>query len=106
YPACPDHTEKAALFELLDPGRIGAELTESFAVWPAASVCGLYLSHPRSRYFSVGRIGRDQVADYARRKGWTISEAERWLAPSLGYDPRAVSEADAARSTVAEGVAT
>jgi 5-methyltetrahydrofolate--homocysteine methyltransferase len=83
YPACPDHTEKTALFRLLHAPEIGIELTESFAMMPAASVSGLYLSHPQAKYFNVGRIGRDQLEDYARRKGMTIEEAERWLAPNL-----------------------
>jgi 5-methyltetrahydrofolate--homocysteine methyltransferase len=88
YPACPDHTEKALLWELLDVERaIGVRLTESMAMWPGASVSGWYLSHPDARYFVVGRLGQDQVADYARRKGWTLREAERWLAPNLGYEP-------------------
>ncbi|MBW3535618.1 MAG: methionine synthase [Gemmatimonadetes bacterium] len=87
YPACPDHTEKRTLFALLDAERrIGMELTESCAMWPPASVSGWYLSHPASFYFGVGRVGKDQVEDYAARKGWTIEEAERWLSPSLGYD--------------------
>jgi 5-methyltetrahydrofolate--homocysteine methyltransferase len=89
YPAQPDHTEKATLFGLLEDGRIGVTLTESFAMWPGASVCGLYFSHPDSHYFGIGKIERDQVEDYARRKGWTIHEAERWLAPILNYDPLA-----------------
>jgi 5-methyltetrahydrofolate--homocysteine methyltransferase len=90
YPAQPDHTEKATLFELLDGERqIGVRLTESFAMWPGASVCGFYFSHPESYYFGVGRIERDQVEDYAKRKGWTIAEAERWLSPILNYDPLA-----------------
>jgi 5-methyltetrahydrofolate--homocysteine methyltransferase len=90
YPACPDHTEKAGLFALLDAGRTtGMTLTESFAMLPAAAVAGFYLSHPDARYFAVGRIGRDQVADYARRKDMTLQEAERWLAPNLAYDPEA-----------------
>jgi 5-methyltetrahydrofolate--homocysteine methyltransferase len=89
YPAQPDHTEKAALFGLLKESRIGVTLTESFAMWPGASVCGLYFSHPESHYFGVGKIERDQVEDYARRKGWTVEEAERWLAPILNYDPLA-----------------
>tara|TARA_R110002110_G_scaffold86778_8_gene226512 strand:- start:5061 stop:7709 length:2649 start_codon:yes stop_codon:yes gene_type:complete len=94
YPACPDHTEKRTLFELLDTETaIGAALTESFAMTPAASVSGLYFSHPDSRYFGVGGIERDQVEDYARRKGMDISEAERWLAPSLNYDPLKVRAA-------------
>ena len=89
YPAQPDHTEKATLFRLLGGERIGVKLTESFAMWPGASVCGLYFSHPQSQYFGVGKIERDQVEDYARRKGWTTAEAERWLAPILNYDPKA-----------------
>jgi 5-methyltetrahydrofolate--homocysteine methyltransferase len=89
YPACPDHAEKATLFRVLQvEERTGIRLTESFAMWPAASVCGFYFSHPRSRYFAVGRIMQDQVEDYARRKGWSLEEAERWLAPSLAYEPR------------------
>ncbi|HEY5068075.1 MAG TPA: methionine synthase [Xanthobacteraceae bacterium] len=88
YPAQPDHTEKGTLFQLLDAERrIGVKLTESFAIWPGASVCGLYFSHPESYYFGVGRIERDQVEDYAARKGWTAEEAEKWLAPILNYDP-------------------
>ena len=87
YPACPDHTEKPKLFELLGAQRVGIDLTESQAMTPAASVSGIYLGHPQSRYFTVGRIGRDQVEDYARRKGWPVAEVERWLAPNLGYDP-------------------
>jgi 5-methyltetrahydrofolate--homocysteine methyltransferase len=86
YPACPDHTEKRALFDLLDGERAtGVTLTESFAMWPAASVSGWYFAHPAAHYFGLGRIGRDQVEDYARRKGMTIAEAERWLAPNLAY---------------------
>ena len=88
YPAQPDHTEKGTLFELLKPERIGVTLTESFAMWPGASVSGLYFSHPQAAYFGVGKIERDQVEDYARRKGWSVEEAERWLAPILNYDPR------------------
>jgi 5-methyltetrahydrofolate--homocysteine methyltransferase len=87
YPACPDHTEKAALFSLLRPDEIGIELTSSFAMTPPASVSGLYLAHPKSRYFSVGKIGRDQVADYAARQHVPVEEVERWLAPNLSYDP-------------------
>jgi 5-methyltetrahydrofolate--homocysteine methyltransferase len=88
YPAQPDHTEKATLFSLVEGEQtIGVKLTESFAMWPGASVCGLYFSHPESHYFGVGKIERDQVEDYARRKGWTIAEAEKWLAPVLNYDP-------------------
>jgi 5-methyltetrahydrofolate--homocysteine methyltransferase len=90
YPACPDHTEKGQLFELLDAtARTGIVLTESFAMWPAASVCGWYFSHPQARYFGLGKIGRDQAADYARRKGMDLRAMERWLAPVLGYDPDA-----------------
>ena len=88
YPACPEHTEKAALWALLDAEqRIGVSLTDSYAMLPAASVSGWYFSHPQARYFGVGVIGRDQVADYARRKGMTLAEAERWLAPQLAYEP-------------------
>jgi 5-methyltetrahydrofolate--homocysteine methyltransferase len=87
YPASPDHTEKATLFELLGAEKLGIRLTESFAMMPAAAVSGLYFAHPQSRYFSVGKIGRDQVADYAARKGMTLTEAERWLGPSLAYEP-------------------
>ncbi|MEW6017039.1 MAG: methionine synthase [Pseudomonadota bacterium] len=88
YPAQPDHTEKATLFRLLDAeARVGVELTESFAMTPASSVSGLYFAHPQSHYFGVGRIEKDQVEDYARRKGWDLAEAERWLAPILNYEP-------------------
>jgi len=87
YPACPDHTEKGTLFELLDATqKTGIRLTESFAMTPAASVCGWYFWRPEARYFGVGKIGRDQVEDYARRKGTTVSQVERWLAPNLGYE--------------------
>ncbi len=89
YPACPDHTEKGKLFELLLAPELGIELTESFAMMPAASVSGLYFGHPSARYFTVGRIDRDQVEDYAARKGFSMAEAERWLMPNLGYDPDA-----------------
>ena len=88
YPAQPDHTEKATLFRLLDASKeIGVDLTESYAMWPGATVSGSYFSHPESAYFGVGRIDRDQVEDYARRKGWTLTECEKWLAPNLSYDP-------------------
>ena len=88
YPACPDHTEKSTLWELLDvESRTGISLTESMAMWPGASVSGLYFSHPQSQYFVVGRVDRDQVTDYAERKGWPLAEAERWLSPNLGYNP-------------------
>jgi 5-methyltetrahydrofolate--homocysteine methyltransferase len=89
YPACPDHTEKATLFALLDAGEAGLALTESFAMTPPASVSGIYLAHPESRYFMVGRVGRDQVEDYAARKGMAVEDVERWLAPVLGYTPKA-----------------
>jgi 5-methyltetrahydrofolate--homocysteine methyltransferase len=90
YPAQPDHTEKATLWKLLDPThRAGIELTESFAMFPAASVSGLYFSHPESHYFGVGKIEKDQVEDYATRKGWDLATAEKWLAPILAYDPKA-----------------
>ncbi|HKC28451.1 MAG TPA: vitamin B12 dependent-methionine synthase activation domain-containing protein, partial [Jatrophihabitans sp.] len=86
YPACPEHTEKQGLWSLLDVhGRVGIELTESMAMWPGASVSGLYFSHPQSQYFVVGRIGRDQVEDYAKRKGWSVAEAQKWLSANLGY---------------------
>jgi len=87
YPACPDHSEKRTLFTLLGAERIGIELTESFAMSPAASVSGLYFAHPQSRYFAVGKIGRDQVADYAARKNMPVAEIERWLGPNLAYEP-------------------
>ena len=88
YPACPEHTEKVTLFELMDvTARTGIQLTESMAMWPGAAVSGWYFSHPQSQYFVVGRLAQDQVADYARRKGWTLAEAERWLGPNLGYNP-------------------
>jgi 5-methyltetrahydrofolate--homocysteine methyltransferase len=96
YPAQPDHTEKDTLFKLLDGERaIGVKLTESFAMWPGASVCGLYFSHPESYYFGVGKIERDQVADYAKRKGQTLAEAEKWLAPILNYDPLPMAQSAA-----------
>ena len=88
YPACPDHTEKATLWDLLDvQEHTGIQLTESMAMWPGAAVSGWYFSHPESQYFVVGRLGRDQVQEYAERKGWSIREAERWLGPNLGYQP-------------------
>jgi 5-methyltetrahydrofolate--homocysteine methyltransferase len=86
YPAQPDHTEKGTLFRLLESERIGVKLTESYAMWPGAAVCGLYFSHPQSHYFGVGKIERDQVEDYAKRKGWSVAECERWLAPILNYN--------------------
>jgi 5-methyltetrahydrofolate--homocysteine methyltransferase len=88
YPACPEHTEKRTLWELLDvTANTGIELTDSMAMWPGAAVSGWYYSHPQSQYFVVGRVGRDQVAEYAERKGWTQAEAERWLSANLAYDP-------------------
>jgi len=88
YPACPDHTEKGTLWSLLDVKKnTGMFITESFAMWPASSVSGLYFAHQESRYFGLGRIDRDQVADYSQRKGMTVSEVERWLSPNLNYDP-------------------
>ncbi|MSP17517.1 MAG: methionine synthase [Myxococcales bacterium] len=89
YPACPDHTEKRRLFDLLGAEEAGLSLTESFAMFPAASVSGLYFHHPEARYFNLGRVARDQVADYARRKAMTVGELERWLAPNLAYDATA-----------------
>ncbi|MEP6783961.1 MAG: vitamin B12 dependent-methionine synthase activation domain-containing protein, partial [Acidobacteriota bacterium] len=91
YPACPDHSEKARLFALLDATSAGLDLTESFAMTPAASVSGLYFSHPQSKYFAIQRVGPDQIEDYARRKGMTPAEVERWLRPVLGYEPALVS---------------
>ena len=90
YPAQPDHTEKGILFGLLEAQKnAGIKLTENYAMWPGSSVSGFYFSHPSSRYFGVGKIGRDQAEDYARRKGWSLEEAERWLGSILNYDPRA-----------------
>jgi 5-methyltetrahydrofolate--homocysteine methyltransferase len=86
YPACPDHTEKAKLFELLDAHEQGISLTETFAMLPGASVSGIYLGHPDSRYFTLGKVGRDQVEDYGKRKGMNMAEVERWLGPNLGYE--------------------
>jgi len=88
YPACPDHTEKGTLWRLLDvQAKTGMLITESFAMWPGSSVSGLYFAHPESRYFSLGKIDRDQVVDYAGRKGMTVAEVERWLGQNLNYDP-------------------
>src|SRR5581483_10853096 len=95
YPACPDHTEKCILWRLLDVNaKTGMQLTESFAMWPGSSVSGLYFAHPESRYFALGKIDRDQVADYATRKRMTVAEVERWLAPNLNYDPSPSPSAD------------
>jgi len=97
YPACPDHTEKALLWRLLDADRTaGIRLTETFAMFPTAAVSGFYFSHPQAHYFGVGKIDRDQVSSYAQRKGFTMNEAERWLAPILGYEPETGDAADAA----------
>jgi len=90
YPACPDHTEKGPLWYLLSvEANTGMKITESFAMWPGSSVSGLYFAHPKARYFSLGKIGRDQVTDYAARKGMTVAEVDRWLGPNLNYDPAA-----------------
>jgi 5-methyltetrahydrofolate--homocysteine methyltransferase len=87
YPACPDHTEKAAIWRLLDvETATGMKITESYAMWPGSSVSGIYFAHPESRYFSLGKIGKDQVEEYAQRKGWSVEETERWLRPNLNYD--------------------
>ncbi|MCZ7683407.1 MAG: hypothetical protein M5U28_33330 [Sandaracinaceae bacterium] len=96
YPACPDHTDKPRLFELLGAREVGMDLTETFAMTPAASVSGLYLAHPGARYFSVGKIDRAQVEDYARRKGMSVAEVERYLGSILGYDPAAAGRDAAA----------
>jgi len=88
YPACPEHTEKATLWQLLEVEKhTGMQLTESMAMWPGASVSGWYFAHPEAQYFVLGRIGKDQVSSYAQRKGWTLQQAEKWLAPNLGYEP-------------------
>ena len=109
YPACPDHTEKKALWELLQVERnAGIELTESYAMFPTAAVSGFYFAHPQARYFGVGKIDRDQVASYAERKGMALDEAERWLAPILGYDPdraEAANPAETADPAVAANAA-
>lgn len=94
YPACPDHTEKGKLWELLDvESSIGLRLTDSYAMFPTAAVSGFYLSHPEAKYFAVGKINRDQVESYAKRKDMSVAEVEKWLAPNLGYEP---TKADAA----------
>jgi 5-methyltetrahydrofolate--homocysteine methyltransferase len=94
YPACPDHTEKGPLWQLLDVEKnTGMLITESFAMWPGSSVSGLYFAHPEAIYFGLGKIDRDQVDDYHRRKGMTVAEVERWLGPNLNYDPAGVSAA-------------
>jgi len=94
YPACPDHTEKGTLWELLSAEeKTGIRLTENFAMWPGSSVSGLYFSHPESRYFAVGKLGLDQVTDLAQRKGRTLRDMERWLGPWLNYDPASSNNA-------------
>jgi 5-methyltetrahydrofolate--homocysteine methyltransferase len=93
YPACPDHTEKELIFDLLDVKQHTCmELTETYAMYPAASVSGLYFSHPESKYFRVGKIKRDQVEDYARRKGMPVSKVEQWLAPNLAYQSNSLKK--------------
>jgi 5-methyltetrahydrofolate--homocysteine methyltransferase len=86
YPACPDHTEKKLLFELLDAGKVGITLTESYMMYPGAAVSGFYFSHSDSKYFGLGKIEKDQVEDYAKRKDMPVAEIEKWLAPNLSYD--------------------
>jgi 5-methyltetrahydrofolate--homocysteine methyltransferase len=86
YPACPDHTEKKLLFELLEAGKVGITLTESFAMHPGAAVSGFYFSHPQSKYFGLGKIEKDQVEEYSQRKGMSVAVVEKWLAPNLSYD--------------------
>ncbi|HSM29438.1 MAG TPA: vitamin B12 dependent-methionine synthase activation domain-containing protein, partial [Woeseiaceae bacterium] len=94
YPACPDHTEKGKLWSLLDVEKnIELRLTDSYAMYPTAAVSGFYFSHPEARYFSVGKIDRDQLESYAARKGMSVAEAEKWLSPVLGYDPAAADAA-------------
>jgi 5-methyltetrahydrofolate--homocysteine methyltransferase len=90
YPACPDHTEKGTIWKLLNvTENTGIQITESYAMWPGSSISGIYFAHPESRFFSLGKIDRDQADDYAQRKNWTLAEVERWLGPNLGYDPEA-----------------
>ena len=106
YPACPDHTEKQLLWQLLDVEKnAGIQLTESFAMWPGSSVSGLYFAHPQSKYFAVGKLGRDQLLDYHLRKGMTLQEVERWLGPYLNYDPAKVEAPAASDARCACGVA-
>jgi 5-methyltetrahydrofolate--homocysteine methyltransferase len=100
YPACPDHTEKGILWELLNAEKeTGIRLTESYAMWPGSSVSGLYFAHPESKYFGVGKIDRDQVVDYHLRKHMELRTVERWLGPNLNYDPDTVGGAAPAPST-------
>jgi 5-methyltetrahydrofolate--homocysteine methyltransferase len=87
YPASPDHSEKKQLFELLEADKLGLALTESYAMTPAAAVSGLIFASPAAKYFSVGRVGKDQIEDYAKRRGMDLAEIERWLRPNLAYDP-------------------
>ena len=95
YPACPDHTEKGTIWKLLNvQENTGMEITESYAMWPGSSVSGMYFAHPESRFFSLGKVGQDQVADYAERKGMRVAEAERWLGPNLAYDPESPGRGD------------
>ncbi|MGB5625573.1 MAG: vitamin B12 dependent-methionine synthase activation domain-containing protein, partial [Woeseiaceae bacterium] len=97
YPACPDHTEKGKLWQLLDvEASIGLKLTESYAMYPTAAVSGFYFAHPDAKYFAVGKIGRDQVESYAKRQGISVTDAEKWLAPNLGYEPSTANTANAA----------
>ena len=104
YPACPDHTEKQILWNLIDPEtNAGIKLTESCAMWPASSVSGWYFAHPESKYFGVGKLGRDQVLDYHVRKGMTLEEVERWLSPYLDYDPNDSAVATPAVAGVGRG---
>jgi 5-methyltetrahydrofolate--homocysteine methyltransferase len=106
YPACPDHTEKWTLWKLLDAERnTGIKLTESCAMWPGASVSGLYFAHPESKYFAVGKIGHDQVLDYHRRKQIDLPAVERWLGPYLNYEPGPASEDSSNLNRPAEAVA-
>ena len=87
YPASPDHSEKKQLFDLLEADKLGLGLTESYAMTPAAAVSGLIFAHPAAKYFTVGRVGKDQIEDYAERRGMPLAEVERWLRPNLAYDP-------------------
>ena len=104
YPACPDHTEKASLWQLLEVEmQTGIKLTESFAMWPGSSVSGLYFAHPQAKYFAVGKLGRDQMIDYHVRKGMTLQEVERWLGPWLNYTPTGQNAATGALVTCACG---
>jgi 5-methyltetrahydrofolate--homocysteine methyltransferase len=106
YPACPDHTEKQTLWQLLDVEKnAGIQITESFAMWPGSSVSGLYFAHPESKYFAVGKLGRDQLLDYHLRKGMTLQEAERWLGPYLNYEPSRVTTESAPAAVCACGIA-